>query len=94
MDIWIWIYGYRILNLILGLEVDSEFKMGYVDPGLFWARANLDWGPLGSGDPDPGTQTQGPRLGDPDPDLETQHFCPQTVRYERRGPYFCCSNSV
>ena len=48
------IYGHNIKNLIFGFEVDIEFKMGYLDPGLFGTRTNLDPGLMGAGTWDPG----------------------------------------
>jgi len=65
-----WLYGYTDIEFkfcIFGLEVDSEFKMGYLHPGLFWTRAYWDTGPRtqGPGDPgpgDPGARTRGPGL--------------------------------
>ena len=49
IDIWPYGYGHRIKNGIFDLEVDIEFKMGYLDPGLLWTRANLDPGLSGPG---------------------------------------------
>ena len=60
--------------MIFGLEVDTQYQTGYLDPGLFWTRANLDAGPgaqdpgprtrdLGTGNREPGTGTREPLLG-------------------------------
>ena len=86
MDMWIyygymdiWIYGHRIKNGIFGL-VDIKFKMGYLDPSIFWGpiwtRPHLDpaqfgpgpsWtrGPRDTGTRDLGLGTRGPGIRDP-----------------------------
>ena len=53
MDIWTSNSKWRF-----GLEVDIEFKMGYLYPGLVWTW-DLGPGTQGCGDPDPGTWDPG-----------------------------------
>ena len=90
----IWIYGHRIKKMIFGLEVDIEYKMGDLDPGLFLTRTELGprhpdpgtltWGPTrgpGPGDPDPGTRTQGPGPGS----LHTLHGRVQIKGLHKEG---------
>ena len=55
-------YGHRIQNGIFGLEVHIEFKMRYLDPGLFGTWVPSEPGtqePGNAGPRDPGTQTWG-----------------------------------
>ena len=76
----IWIYGYRTRKMIFGLEMDIEFKMGYLDPRLFRTQAYRDPGPQtrDPGPGDPGTWARGPGPGpgpgpgDPDPGTRTR----------------------
>ena len=48
-----WIHGHHIQKMVVGLDVDIEFKMGYLDPGPS-GSGTQDAGP---GNLDPGTRT-------------------------------------
>jgi len=89
-DVDIWIFGHQIQSGIFRWEVDIEFKMENLDPGLFWSQDPAPWTQCPG---DLGTRTCGPTPRDPDPGTRGPGPKCYSATWECYGLLLCCHSA-